>query len=57
MNRHYDAQLRAGGVAHLFRVYPGGHSGALWRAQAPFWLGMALDALAAEAARRVHHKE
>lgn len=54
MNRQYDAQLRASGIAHLFRVYPGGHSGALWRSQASGWLGMALDAMSAEAARRAH---
>jgi enterochelin esterase-like enzyme len=57
MNLQYDAQLHAGGVAHVFRVYPGGHSGALWHAQAPFWLGMAVDALRAEAARRLHHRK
>ncbi len=55
MNQQYDAELRASGVAHVFRVYQGGHASALWRAQAAFWLGMALDALPAEAAHRAHH--
>jgi hypothetical protein len=33
-------------VPHLFRTYPSGHSGALWRGQAMRWLDYALDALA-----------
>ena len=49
MNRDYAAALTAAGVAHTFRVYPGGHSSALWQAHASAWLGMALDALRAEA--------
>ena len=32
-------------VAFTFRMYPGGHSQALWAAQAPSWLGLALDNL------------
>jgi enterochelin esterase-like enzyme len=52
MNRQYDAALTASQVPHTFRTYPGGHSGALWRAQAPSWLKMALDYLSA--ARRSH---
>jgi enterochelin esterase-like enzyme len=52
MNRDYAAALTAAGVAHTFRVYPGGHSGALWEAHASAWLGMALDALQAEARHR-----
>jgi enterochelin esterase-like enzyme len=47
MNRQYDAALTASHVPHTFRTYPGGHSGALWRAQAPSWLKMALDYLSA----------
>jgi putative tributyrin esterase len=46
MNREFDASLRAAGVAHTFRVYPGGHTGALWRSQAPAWLTIALSHLA-----------
>ena len=56
MNKQYDAALTKSGAAHTFRVYPGGHSGALWRTQAPLWLGMALDALRHEA-RGPHPRE
>jgi enterochelin esterase-like enzyme len=49
MNRAFDAALTVSRVSHLFKVYPGGHSGALWRAQAPAWLTMALRFLAAGA--------
>ena len=52
MNRVYDAALTAAKVAHTFRVYAGGHSGTLWEAHASPWLGMALDALRAEARER-----
>lgn len=51
-NQQYDAALVKSGVAHTFRVYPGGHSSVLWRARAPAWLGMALDALTREAQAR-----
>jgi enterochelin esterase-like enzyme len=46
MNQGFDAALTQSRVAHLFEVYPGGHSGALWRAEAPAWLTMALRFLA-----------
>ena len=52
MNKLYDAELTKAGVAHTFRIYPGGHSGALWQSQAPTWLAMAFDALGAEAKLR-----
>ena len=52
MNKLYDAELTNAGVAHTFRIYPGGHSGALWQSQASTWLAMAFDALAAEAKLR-----
>ena len=52
MNRAFDAALTKSGVTHTFRVYPGGHSGALWQSHAPNWLAMALDALGAEARGR-----
>jgi enterochelin esterase-like enzyme len=52
MNKLYDAELTTAGVAHTFRIYPGGHSGALWQSQAPTWLAMAFDALGAEAKLR-----
>jgi enterochelin esterase-like enzyme len=47
MNHQYDAALTASHVPHMFRTYAGGHSGALWRSQAPYWLKMALDYLSA----------
>ncbi len=50
MNQQYDAALTASHVAHVFRIYPGGHSASLWQTQAPFWLKMTLDHL--RAARR-----
>jgi enterochelin esterase-like enzyme len=46
MNEQFDATLRQNGIAHTFDIYSGGHSGALWRAQAPTWLGWALSYLA-----------
>ena len=46
MNEQFDAALRQTGIAHTFDIYPGGHSEALWRAQAPTWLGWALTYLA-----------
>lgn len=52
MNKQFDAALTQNGVTHTFAIYPGGHSYALWSAEAPHWLGMALNALAAEAKRR-----
>lgn len=52
MNQQYAAALTASRVPHTFRSYPGGHSDALWRAQAPAWLKLALDYLSA--ARRAH---
>ncbi len=45
-NQAFDASLRRYGIAHVFRVYPGGHSGALWQAQAPSWLALAMTYLA-----------
>lgn len=51
MNRQFDAALTQSHVAHLFKIYPGGHSSALWGAQAQHWLGIALDSLSSEARR------
>ena len=45
-NQAFDASLHRYGIAHVFHVYPGGHSGALWQAQAPSWLALALTYLA-----------
>jgi putative tributyrin esterase len=52
MNEQFDDQLTHDAIKHTFRTYPGGHSATLWHSQAPHWLGMALDALAAEAKHR-----
>lgn len=49
MNKQFDATLRQNRIKHTFRVYSGGHTAALWASHAPQCLGMALDALAAEA--------
>ncbi len=46
-NRAFNSSLTAAHIRHLFRVYPGGHSGSLWGAQAATWLGYALHALEA----------
>ena len=45
-NQTFDASLRRSRIAHVFHVYPGGHSAALWQAQAPSWLALALTYLA-----------
>jgi enterochelin esterase-like enzyme len=37
--------LSRASVPFTFRMYPGGHQQALWSAQAPAWLGLALDRL------------
>jgi enterochelin esterase-like enzyme len=44
-NRELDRELRAAGVPHVFRVYPGAHGQNVWRAHAPAWLRLALDHL------------
>lgn len=45
-NEAFDAQLRREGIPHLFRTYPGAHSGSLWQGQAETWVGMAIHYLA-----------
>lgn len=45
-NRELNAELTRAGVPHVFAVYPGGHSTALWKAHADAWLSMALNHLA-----------
>jgi len=45
-NRLLDRELRAAGIPHVFRVYPGGHSHALWQEHAAQWLRMLLGHLA-----------
>jgi S-formylglutathione hydrolase FrmB len=37
--------LSRASVPFTFRMYPGGHQQSLWSAQAPVWLGLALDRL------------
>ena len=45
-NESFDRALAHEGIPHLFRTYPGGHSGALWTSESKLWLGYALGALA-----------
>ncbi len=49
-NEQLDRELRAAGVAHVFRVYPGAHEQSVWQTHAAQWLGLALDHLAPAAA-------
>jgi enterochelin esterase-like enzyme len=46
MNEAFDAALRNHRIAHVFRIYAGGHSAGLWETQAPAWLSLALRYLA-----------
>jgi S-formylglutathione hydrolase FrmB len=46
-NVRLNQELSAAGIPHVFRLYPGGHSQSLWAAQAPAWLTLALNHLAA----------
>jgi S-formylglutathione hydrolase FrmB len=46
-NEQLDRELRAAGVPHLFRLYPGAHQQSVWRRHARAWLSLALDHLAA----------
>jgi len=54
MNEQFHQALKQSSIAHTFRIYAGGHSGVLWRAQAPAWLGMALRFMSAQARHRSH---
>jgi enterochelin esterase-like enzyme len=45
-NVELNHELAAAGVPHVYATYPGGHSTALWSAQAQYWLKMALAHLA-----------
>ena len=45
-NLRFDRELRAARVPHLFRLYPGGHTQALWSAHAAEWLDRGLAQLA-----------
>ena len=44
-NELLDRELSAARVPHVFRVYPGAHTQALWTKHAPDWLALALDHL------------
>jgi enterochelin esterase-like enzyme len=41
----WQLALTAAGIEHLFRLYPGGHTVALWQTHAPAWLALAVDSL------------
>lgn len=41
-NIQLDREMRQAHLAHVFRVYPGGHTQQLWRAHAEEWLALAL---------------
>jgi enterochelin esterase-like enzyme len=41
-NVQFDRELAAARVRHVFDVYAGGHTTALWQRHAPAWLGLAL---------------
>jgi enterochelin esterase-like enzyme len=45
-NEQLDRELRAAGVPHVFRIYPGAHEESVWRSHARQWLALALDHLA-----------
>ena len=45
-NVQLDRELDRARVRHMFAVYAGGHTTALWQAHAASWLGMALNHLA-----------
>jgi enterochelin esterase-like enzyme len=42
-----DKAFNAEQIPHIFRIYPGGHSSSLWISEAPLWLHLALEHLAA----------
>jgi len=44
-NEQLDRELRAAGVPHVFRVYPGAHDQSVWSGHARGWLSLALDHL------------
>ncbi len=46
-NLRFDRELRAARVPHHFRLYPGGHTQALWSAHAVEWLDRGLARLSA----------
>jgi len=44
-NEQLNQELSAAGVAHVFRLYPGGHTQRLWSSQATPWLTLVLNHL------------
>jgi enterochelin esterase-like enzyme len=44
-NTSLQQALTAAGIEHLFRLYPGAHTTALWQTHAPAWLALAVDSL------------
>ncbi len=44
-NKTLDRELSAAKLTHVFAVYPGGHTTALWASHASRWLAMALNHL------------
>lgn len=46
-NEQLNQELSSAGVAHVFRIYPGGHQQSLWASEATPWLGLALNHLSA----------
>jgi enterochelin esterase-like enzyme len=44
-NVQFARALSRAGVPFSFQMYPGGHTQTLWSAEAPAWLGLALDHL------------
>jgi enterochelin esterase-like enzyme len=49
VNEQFDRSLTASHIRHVFRTYPGGHTHSLWLREAPTWLSLALNFLAAPA--------
>ena len=45
-NEQLNRELTAAGIPHVFRLYPGGHTQALWAREAADWLRLALSHLA-----------
>jgi enterochelin esterase-like enzyme len=44
-NEQFHRELRAAGIPHVFKVYPGAHEQSVWQAHARQWLALALDHL------------
>jgi enterochelin esterase-like enzyme len=44
-NQELNQELSAAQIAHVFKLYPGGHQQSLWSSEATTWLGLALNHL------------